>query len=543
MPTIIIDGKEVQCRAGDSVLQAALDAGWNVPHYCYHPGLKIVASCRLCLMEMKMPHPRTKEMGWAPKLFPSCQTLVKDGLEVRFDSEVVHSARRHAMEYYLINHPLDCPVCDQAGECYLQDYSEQFGDATSRMVEDKHKNPKKDIGPHTLLYSDRCVMCKRCTRFCDEIAGTGELRVTNRGSQSEIDIFPGIPLDNEIQGNVVDLCPVGSLMDKDFLFKQRVWLLNSAKSISSADSSGAAIWIDHNNRGVHRVRARFNPEANEWWISDEARFGWKYINSDQRLNAPRVRRGAEWSPIAWEELAGVVRYRIENAIGGNGAGAAAVLSPMMSCEEAWLLAKFIREVAPQSTLVKGFVPIEGEDKTFPKGFVIRAEKCPNRRGVETIIEHFGGATMDFDEFVAAAGEDKFNVAYVVGGYPKEWITKDHNKALSKIGLLMTHDLFPSLLDKPATIRVPSASFAEREGSFMNCDGLVQPFERAITPLDGVRLDGQFFYELAQSCKGGIGVSPVSGGLFRASKVREQMAADIPALAKLHVPREEPVHAH
>lgn len=547
MPTIIIDGQEVQCREGDSVLQAALDAGWNVPHYCYHPGLSIVASCRLCLMEMKMPHPATKEMGWAPKLFPSCQTPVKDGMEVRFDSEAVHGARRHAMEYYLINHPLDCPVCDQAGECYLQDYSEEFGAATSRMVEDKHKNPKKDIGPHTLLYADRCVLCKRCTRFCDEITGTGELGIANRGSRSEIDIFPGVALDNELQGNVVDLCPVGALLDKEFLFKQRVWLLKSTKSISPADSSGAAIWIDHNNQGVHRIRPRFNPEVNEWWISDEARFGWKYINSGERLNTPRVRRGAEWAPIAWDELPGLIRYRIENAIGGNGdggAGVAAVLSPMMSCEEAWLLAKFIRDVAPKSTLVKGFIPVDGEDKTFPKGFVIKAEKCPNRRGVEAIIQQLGGPTMDFDEFVTAAGEDKFNVAYVVGGYPKEWITKDHEKGLSKIGLLIVHDLFPTLLDKTATIQVPSASFAEREGSFMNCDGLLQPFDRAITPLDGVKPDGQFFYELSgQPGKGGTGVSPVTGGLFRASKVREQAAAEISALAKLHVPREAPVHAH
>ena len=173
MPKIIIDGKEVECRDGISVLQAALDAGRNIPHYCYHPGLKVVASCRLCLMEMKMPHPQTREPGWAPKLFPACQTPVRDGMEVRFDSEKVRDNQRHVMEFYLLDHPLDCPVCDQAGECHLQDYSEQFGDATSRMVEPKHQNPKKDIGSRTLLYSDRCVMCTRCIRFCDEIAGTG----------------------------------------------------------------------------------------------------------------------------------------------------------------------------------------------------------------------------------------------------------------------------------------------------------------------------------------------------------------------------------
>jgi NADH-quinone oxidoreductase subunit G len=533
MPTIIIDGRQIECRAGISVLQAALDAGWNIPHYCYHPGLKVVASCRLCLMEMKLPHPQTKELGWAPKLFPACQTPVKDGMEVRFDSEVVREARKHTMEYYLLNHPLDCPVCDKAGECYLQDYAEEFGDATSRMVEDKYKNPKKDIGSRTLLYSDRCVLCKRCIRFCDEVAGTGELRVVNRGSRSEIDVFPGIPLENELQGNVVDLCPVGALISKDSLFEQRVWLLQTAKSVSPADSRGSTIWIDYNNQGIHRIRPRYNPKVNEWWISDEARFDWKYINSEERLNTARIRRGGAWEAVGWEELPKILRYRFEQVARGEQAAAvAAVLSPMMSCEEAWLLATFIRDVAPQATLVLGYVPVEGEDKTFPAGFVIKAEKCPNRRGVEQILAHFGGNTMSFDEFVTAAGEDKFKAAYVVGGYPKEWITKDHHKAISKIELLVVHDLFPSLLDARATVQVPAASFAEREGSFVNCDGLLQPFERAIRPLDGVKADGQFLYELA----GGP-------GLYQAAKVRERAATELAFFAGVYRPPDEPRFAH
>ena len=529
MPKIIIDGKEVECRAGISVLQAALDAGWNIPHYCYHPGLKVVASCRLCLMEMKMPHPQTREPGWAPKLFPACQTPVRKGMEVRFDSDKVRENQKHVMEYYLLDHPLDCPVCDKAGECHLQDYSEQFGNATSRMVEDKHKNPKKDIGTHTLMYSDRCVLCTRCIRFCDEIAGTGELRKVNRGSRNEIDIFPGEPLENELQGNVVDLCPVGSLISKDFQYKQRVWMLNTARSVSPADSRGSTIWIDYNKQGVHRIRSRYNPQVNEWWISDEARFGWKYINSDKRLNTARIRRGVSWEAVGWEELPGILRDRFASA---DENATAAVLSPMMSCEEAWLLAKFIRQVAPRATLVRGYVPIEGEDKTFPKGFVIKAEKCPNRGGVEQIIAHFGGNSMDFDEFVKAAGAGRFKAAYVVGGYPKEWITKDRAQAISKIEILVAHDLFPSLLDQHVAVQIPTASFAEREGSFVNCDGLLQPFERAISPLEGVKADGQFFHELAGE-----------PGLFRAEKFRVSVAGELEMFAKVHVPPDEPKYAH
>ncbi len=552
MPTIIIDGQRIECRPGIPILQAALEAGLNIPHYCYHPGLSVVASCRLCLMEMKMPHPQTRELDWAPKLFPSCQTPVRDGLEVRFNSERVRQNQKRVMEYYLLNHPLDCPVCDKAGECYLQDYAERFGEPTSRMVEDKHKNPKKDIGPRTLLYSDRCVLCGRCVRFAQEIAGTAELAVTNRASYNEIDVFPGRPLDNKLQGNVVDLCPVGALVSKDFLFKQRVWFLQDAKSVCPGCSRGCTVHVDQHENRVYRLRPRFNEKVNAWWMCDDGRFGFKYVHRDDRLNQPRIRRGAEWAPVSWEELPEILRFRFERmAKSDDGAAVAAVLSPMMSCEEAWLLARFIRDVAPQAALVPGPVPVEGEDEIFPKGsagvppaaggsagvppasgFVIKAEKCPNRRGVERVIEHFGGATLTFGDFAAQAGESKYKAAYVVGGYPNEWVTKDCAKALAKVEFLVVHDLFASPLDATATVQIPSASWVEREGSFMNCDGLLQPFERAIVPLEGVKADGQFLYELCGE-----------RGLFRAARVREAMAAAVPSFGEVHVPRDPPRHAH
>jgi NADH-quinone oxidoreductase subunit G len=494
MPKIIIDGREVECRPGIPVLEAALEAGMDIPHYCYHPGLSVVASCRLCLIEMKLPDPKTQEPVWAPKLLPACQTPVRDGMEVRFDSEAVRENQRHVLEYYLLNHPLDCPVCDKAGECYLQDYTEAFGPASSRMVEDKQKNPKKDIGPHTLLYQDRCVLCTRCVRFADEIAGSGELAVVNRGSRSEIDVFPGRPLDNPLQGNVVDLCPVGALLDKDFLFKQRVWLLRSAKSVSPADSRGQTIWIDHNEEGIHRIRPRYNEKVNEWWISDEARFGWKYIRRPDRLNQPRVRVADGLAAVSWEELPSLLSQRLRTALGpGGGARLALVLSPMMSCEEAWLLAKHIREAASEATLVAGYVPIIGQDQTFPKGFVIKAEKCPNRRGIEEIIKRLAGSTLAWREFLGQAVEGRFKAACLVGGYPEVWVTEDVAAALAKVGCLVVHDLFPSALDEIAAVQIPGASWVEREGTFMNCDGLIQPFERAIPPLEGVKADGQFFY--------------------------------------------------
>ncbi len=533
MPKIIIDGKSVECRPAIPVLQAAIEAGMAVPHYCYHPGLSIVASCRLCLMEMKMPHPKTQEMAWAPKLFPSCQTPVRDGMEVRFQAPLVEQNQKHVMEYYLLNHPLDCPVCDKAGECYLQDYTEDYGNASSRMVDDKLKNPKKDIGTHTLLYADRCVLCTRCVRFCGEVAGTSELSVVNRGSRGEIDVFPGHPLENPLQGNVVDLCPVGALLDKDFLFKQRVWLLSPTKSVSPADSRGQSIWIDHNNGRIWRIRPRFNEKINEWWISDEARFGWKHVHSESRMNVVATRHNGQLRTDRWEALPGLIRAQfLEAAKTGDGAAVACVLSPMLSCEEAYLLASFVRSLAPNAALVLGFVPVKGQDQTFPKGFVIKAEKCPNRRGVETIIKHLGGPSATWDEFQKKAVEGAFKAAYLTGGYPEAWVKAAAAAACAKIGFLVAHDLFASPLCETASVVIPGATWVEREGTFMNCDGLVQAFERALPPIEGVKAEGQFFAELA----GG-------GGLFRAAKVRETMAAKMPEFGAIFEPRPEPEHAH
>lgn len=532
MPRIVVDGKEVQCRDGVPVLQAALEAGMEVPHYCYHPGLSIVASCRLCLMEMKSPHPQTKELVWNNKLLPSCQTFVKDGMEVRFASDLATQNQKHVMEYYLLNHPLDCPVCDKAGECYLQDYSEDFGNATSRMVEEKTKNPKKDIGPHTLLYQDRCVLCTRCVRFCDEVAGDAELSVVERGNRGEIDVFPGEPLDNPLQGNVVDLCPVGALLNKEFLFKQRVWMLRDHDSVCPGCSRGCTTHIDENDNTVHRIRPRYNEKVNQWWMCDEGRFGWSHVHDARRWSQPRARRGGDLEALRWEDVPGVVKMRLTQSGGDGGARLAVVLSPMLACEEAWLLAKFARTIAPRCTLVGGFVPRIGEDRKFPKGFMIHAEKCPNARGVERVIQSFGGAAQSFDEFTRSAAGGAYGAAYVTGGYPHEWFGKDASAAMAKIETLVVHDLFDSAASRVAAIVLPGASFAEREGCYVNRDGLVQCFERAVRPLDGVRADGQLFFELA-------GMS----GLYRAARVRELMAATMPELASPHVPQKLPAHAH
>jgi len=539
MAKLIINGVETECRDGVPVLQAALEMGLDVPHYCYHPGLSIVASCRLCLMEMKMKHPKTGELSWSPKLVPSCQTPARDGMEVRFDSEPVKRNQRNCMEFFLLNHPLDCPVCDQAGECYLQDYSYKFGEPTSRMVDQKYVNPKKDLGPHTLLYQDRCVMCTRCVRFADEIAGTGELCVTNRGSRAEIDVFPGKVLANPLQGNVVDICPVGCLLDKDFLFKQRVWHLQSADSICPGCATGCAIRVDQNNNVIYRLKPRYNPGVNDWWMCDEGRYGWKYAQSGERLRGPLMRRGEAVEPLDWLAAAGTVRFRISEIATERGANSVAVvLSPFMACEEAWLLATTIRRIAPEATLVCGPAPMVDQDQFFPDGangnakFTISKEKAPNRRGVERIIAALGGNTATFAEFCTQGAEGKFAGVWLSGGYPTEWVDKDLIKAAEKIQFMVLHDLFSSKLVDAAEIILPACPFSERSGSFMNAGGKIQPFDWAVNPPDGGKRDGQYLQDLAEIT-----------GLYQPAAIRAMMARQMPEFKTIHEAPEQPAHQH
>ncbi|MCZ6652439.1 MAG: 2Fe-2S iron-sulfur cluster-binding protein [Planctomycetota bacterium] len=541
MPKITIDNKTIECREGVPVLQAALEAGWDVPHYCYHPALSVVASCRLCLMEMKAPHPKTGELGWMPKLVPSCQTPVRDGMEVRFNSEIVQESQQSCMEYFLLNHPLDCPVCDQAGECYLQDYSFKFGSSESRMVEEKLKNPKKDIGPRTLLYQDRCVMCTRCVRFTEEVSGTGELTIVNRGSRAEIDVFPGLPLDNKLQGNVVDICPVGCLLDKDFLFQQRVWHLKGADSICPGCSTGCAIRIDQNDDVLYRLKPRFNPEVNDYWMCDEGRFGWEYVRDPARITAPILRRGSDEETPPWEDVPEIVSYRFEQFVEQQGSEkVAVVLSPMMACEEAWMLMRFFGMYAPQATVVLGPVPVDGSEEHFPVGcnpddarFTIRSEKCPNRRGVELIIKESGHVTVTIEDFVTGCTEKKFVAAWICGGYPnKTWVSKELGTAAAGLELLVVQDMFAGALTEAAELVLPFCSWAEREGSFMNHAGLIQPFERAVNPPDGARRDGQYLYEIAGFT-----------GLFDPARIREMMAEKMAEFNQVQEPQRKPVHQH
>jgi NADH-quinone oxidoreductase subunit G len=540
-----------------NLIQAAQKGGVFIPYYCWHPALSVVASCRMCLVEVGEKKP-DGSVSMQPRVVPACQTPAKDGTVVVTNSDRAKFAEQQSLESLLLNHPLDCPVCDKAGECLLQDYSYRFGRATSRMIDEKNTPPNKpDLGPHIALFTDRCIMCSRCVRFTREISGTAELQVTSRGHHSEIDIFPGKPLDNKLAGNVVDLCPVGALCSKDFLYKQRVWFLKSQKTVCPDCSTGCSIWLDHNKDIVYRLRPRENPRAQGHFMCDEGRFDTEYINDRGRIELPHV--GQAFQPAGregtleslprtpfqpagpggsngqvvstWEKVLPAVRAELTEAALRSGSSVAAVLSPFLTCEEAYLLAKLIKGLSQYARLYLGWVPLVGEDDVYPKDskgnpvgparFTIRAEKCPNRRGVEAILKHFEGQVRPFEP-VADAGE--LQALYVTAGYPPRlgtWLAEAPLAALQKVPLLVVQDLMPSPLSAAARFVLPAASYAEKDGTFVNHANLAQSIHWAVRPAQRLRTDGQIFLDLLGR-----------RGLLQAAAIRKEMAQEVPFFAAL-----------
>jgi NADH-quinone oxidoreductase subunit G len=533
MPKVTINGRECEFKPGQVILQVANQVGTEIPQYCYHEGLSIVASCRICLAEIWMPDAKTGKLApyMGGKLMPTCQTQCQDGMVIYTDSPKAVANQKAVMEYLLINHPLDCPVCDQAGECLLQDYSYEYGRGQSRFEETKVKNPKKDLGPHVYLYADRCIMCTRCVRFTREVSGTAELLVAGRGNREEIDVFPGRALDNELSGNVVDLCPVGALLDKDFLFAQRVWFLKETASIDGITASGDNISVHHNDGRVYRVKPRVNMSANRWWISDEVRFGWKFVHSERRLSGPRRRQfgvavGADWSRATAEAVEGLRR-----AVSG-GKRLAVMVSPMLASEEAFLLARAALALDPKAFLAVGPVPVHGQDKVFPpddpKGFKVFAEKCPNARGVRAVLEAVSrrsphnGYIASAEQMLGQIRSGEIGGLILTGNYPSAWASRELVEALGHSGsgpFVVCLDTLAGPLADRADVLAPGCTWLEKSGSFLSARGHYQHFEQAIPALDGTRAEGQTALAL-------IAASSSPGGepaLYNPANVRREMA--------------------
>ena len=534
---------EVDADPKDNCILAARKAGIEIPHYCWHESLSVVASCRMCLVEVGETKPDgTVAMG--PKLVPGCQTPIKEGTIIRTDSSKVKTSQQMTLELLLLNHPLDCSICDQAGECYLQDYTYKYGKAHSRLDEPKiQREDKYHIGEQIALFTDRCVMCTRCVRFTREISGTAELQVVARGSHEEIDVFPETPCNNKLAGNVVDLCPVGALCSKDFLYKKRVWWLKHADSVCTGCSTGCSIQVDQNDNKVYRLRPRENPQAQGHFMCDEGRFGFKYIQDERRIKYPRLKnppsnanatvRSTAPSDLSfadpWPTVLAEARKRIHSAIQNDPSGFVVVLSPFMTLEEAYLLASYIKGIDARTKLTLGPVPVVGSDDLYPKGpkgespaagkvkFTIRAEKCPNRTGIEAILRHFEGSVIHAESL----GKSSASAWFVVGGSSSGWVNEKIDQAVGTPSLLIVQDIFPSPLSERADVVFAAGSFAERDGTYVNHAGLAQSTHASIRPPEEARADGRILMDLAGRA-----------GLFNAMALRKEIGTKIPELSAI-----------
>ena len=340
MVEIEIDGKKVEVPEGSMVMHAADKAGTYIPHFCYHKKLSIAANCRMCLVDVEK----------APKAVPACATPVTQGMIVRTKSDKVIKAQQSVMEFLLINHPLDCPICDQGGECQLQDLAVGYGKSGSRYEEEKRVVFHKDVGPLISMEEmTRCIHCTRCVRFGQEIAGVMELGMSNRGEHAEIETFLGQSVDSELSGNMIDICPVGALTSKPFRYSARTWELSRRKSISPHDSTGANLIVQVKNNKVMRVVPLENEAVNECWIADRDRFSYEALNGDQRLTKPMLKQGGEWTEVDWQTALEYVANGLNQVKAQYGAGGiGALVSPHSTLEELYLAASLMRGLGSEN---------------------------------------------------------------------------------------------------------------------------------------------------------------------------------------------------
>jgi len=466
MPKLTIDGEEITVADGTTVIQAAEDLGIFIPRYCYHPGLSIAGNCRICLVEVEK----------FPKLQIACNTFCSEGMVVNTKSDEAEQGRRTVLEFLLANHPLDCPVCDQSGECDLQDFYMNFGLYDSKFREHKVKKKKAiELGPHVMLDQERCILCSRCVRFTDEISKTGEFGIFNRGDKAELGIYPGEELNNPYSANTVDICPVGALTEKDFRFKVRVWYLSGAKTLCNGCSKGCSIDLHHlpdrphlnDGARVVRIKPRYNADVNQWWLCDEGRYGFGWVDED-RLETVRGAAGGSWT---WDEAMSTISAALEGARTG------VIASAKLSNEDLFLIRElFAKQLGATVTAAVT------EEPGFSDDILIQADKNPNTAGA-TLLGLAGPGATDAAELAADAAAGKLDVLWVFG---HDLVALYGEELVQKIAENTKLFVYAGTNQNPtaelAHWVLPSAAYIESDGSFVNCAAHVQRIGRAFSPL-------------------------------------------------------------
>jgi NADH-quinone oxidoreductase subunit G len=480
MPTLKIDGVDVTVPANTTILEAAKTVGIEVPHYCYHPGLSVVGQCRMCQVEVEK----------MPKLAIACNAPAADGMVVATRSPRVEKARRAVLEFYLLNHPLDCPICDKGGECPLQDYTLKYGPGESRSAEEKVQRVKhRVLGTHIVFDAERCILCTRCVRFCHEIPKTGELGVFSRGERSEINVFPGKLLDNAYSGNVIDLCPVGALTSREYRFQSRPWdLVRHTESVCPLCSQGCNVVLDvrHRQRGEEllRIRPRENPAVNRWWMCDEGRFTFAYLSDPARLRVPTWREGERPVAMGYDDLllrlARAIR-RVAEAHGPSAIGC--IVSSRLTNEELFLVRRFFREVLGTPHLDFRVRPAQfQETDTSEDGILRRTDKTANSRGARDLQVLPGKGGLDVAGMLTAAAAGHLRALFVFEeDLVREFRERPIGEILGRLDLLVASSLVATETTALAHVVLPALGFAEKEGSFTNFQGRIQKIHPGLSP--------------------------------------------------------------
>jgi NADH-quinone oxidoreductase subunit G len=523
MVNVQVDGEWKQFPKGTRLIEACMTSGKFIPHYCYHPKLSSPGNCRMCLVELGMPKmtPDRKpvldadgrpEISWGPRPAISCATEVSEGIGVRTVSPMVEECRNSVLEFLLINHPLDCPVCDQAGECRLQEFSVEFGKGESRFIEEKVKKPKRvDLGERIVLDDERCIMCSRCIRFMQEIAHDDVLGFLNRGSHTTLSVYPGKRLDSNYSLNTVDICPVGALTSKDFRFKMRVWFLKATKSIDVNCGTGSNIVISSRENVVHRITPRENDAVNSCWMPDSHRLNFHYLDSDDRLKDPIVR--GEEAPAKWQKALAVAAEKLK---GRKPDETAIIASARMTNEELFLVRRLATSLGIRNIDVLSR-PQKGD------GFLVSDDGNPNTSGAKLL----GVATGRLPEIVHAIEKGLITGLVVLGEDAADCGISE--SALKGLELLVAMGILKNKTTPHASVVLPSSAWAEKRGSMINVNNRLQRLNQAIQPPGHARDDWEILRDLIQAVSGLNGISSIED-------VFKQMAAETPALTGLSLSR-------
>lgn len=492
MPFITIDGKKFEAKDGQTIIEVAIKNGVDIPHFCWHPELSVSGNCRMCLVEIGMPKrlpDGTFEsdaegkpvIGYFPKLQIACATPIADGMDVRASHPKVIEAQEAVMEFILINHPLDCPICDEAGECKLQDYAFRHSKAESRFDETKnHALKRQEWGPNVMYDAERCITCSRCIRFAQEVAHQDVLTFVQRGDHVTIKLFEGTTFDNPYSMNVIEICPVGALTSRDFRFKSRVWEMSFNDSISAHDSTGANIRIGVRNNEILRIEPRGNQKVNRYWLTDEARLDYKWVN-ENRITEPMIKengnlRKAEWQEVYEFTAKSLSRFKPHEIM--------FIGSPKATNEDNYILNKFAKNVIKSNNVdfLKHF-----DSSTKEDGFLLVKDKAPNTSGLIEL-----GLSSTGNSYPAEQLSDLINSGKIKALYVMEEDFAFHPNligALDKLELLIVHSYNMNEVSKKADVVIATSTYAESEGTFTNKDKRVQHFKPALVTKENLRIMG------------------------------------------------------